>query len=687
MMRKSALAAATVALLSGAAVPAAHATPPAPVLGQWSPPIPFAAPIGHNALYAQTSIGPRGDVAAVYEDYNTSTLLAQSHAAGDGPWTPQETLSDPSRSVGQYAVTTGADGAAIAVWGENTPQPMGPFPGMTMPGPNRIYTASMAADGTWSAAAPLSSGVNGASYPAVAVTSNGRAVAVWSENQQVHAAIRAADGTWGAEQRIEANPPATPNALDVVARPDGSFVVMWADGNGGLFSNVLDGTQWGTATSIVSSNGYAPQIDVDGDGVVTLAYEGNLNEVVRTLSPGGTWSAPHQISVAGGVNYYTPSLDVAPDGRAIVGWPQIDSSTYDQRVSVRGTDGTWSAPVSLGQGGSDQFGVAIGDGGLGTAAWQESSPGHVQARTFDGTSWASANDVSGVAGNFVTLAADDHGNAIASYLEGGGAATFATLDRSGPDLRAIAVPGHGTAGSAVSVTVDPVDAFSALGTTTWDFGDGSSTVTGDSSSHTYSAAGTYTVTATATDALGQASTATRTIVVGAAAGTGGSTPADDDTTDGDTDDTADDTPATTHQQPAPAPAPPATPSPAPAPAPAPSAAPAAPSVQLAHTQKIGTLLARQAIRTSVTAGATGTVTVRATVDAKTAAKLGLRSKTLAKITVKAKGTAATTVQLKLSAAVRKRLAKLPSLKVTITTTYTDATGERHTSTDTLTSKR
>jgi hypothetical protein len=683
MKRTSALAAVTAAVLSSVAAPAALATPPAPVLGQWGPPIPFAAPSGHNALYPQTSMGPRGDIASVYQDYNVHALLAQSHPAGDGAWTSETTLSDPTRSVGQYAVATGADGAAVAVWGENTPQTMGGMPGMTMPGPNTIYSASMAADGTWSAETQLSTGVNGADYPAVAVASDGRAVALWSENGEVHAVSRAAGGTWGTEQRIDA---AAAGGVDVhvVARPDGSFVAVWSDGNGALYYNVLDGSTWDTAGAI-SVSGYAssPSIDGDGDGVVTLAYQVAHTEIVRTLSLAGTWSAQHQLSVDGGLNYYEPSLDVAPDGSAIVGWPQIDSSTYEKMVSVRGTDGTWSAPTDLGAGSSDAFGVAIGDGGLATAAWQAASGGHVTARVFDGAAWSSATDISGGTGNYPTLSADDHGDVIASYLSGGSAATFATLDRSGPDLRTIDVPGTGTTGAAVAVSVAPVDAFSALGTTTWDFGDGSLTETGDSASHTYSAAGTYTVTATATDALGQASTATRTVVVSGSTPSGGNT---GNTPGGTPDATVDDTPATTTtKQPAATPAPATTP--APAPAPAPSASPEAPRVQLAHTQKIGTLLARQAIRTSVTAGATGSVTVSATVDAKTAAKLGLRSRTLAKITVKAKGTTATAVQLKLSAAVRKKLAKLPSLKVTITTTFTDADGQRHTSTDTLTSKR
>lgn len=55
-------------------------------------------------------------------------------------------------------------------------------------------------------------------------------------------------------------------------------------------------------------------------------------------------------------------------------------------------------------------------------------------------------------------------------------------------------------------------------TCTWNFGDGSPTTTGLTTSHSYSAAGSYTVTFSATDSLNQTSTITRAITVVAVAG-------------------------------------------------------------------------------------------------------------------------------------------------------------------------
>ena len=47
----------------------------------------------------------------------------------------------------------------------------------------------------------------------------------------------------------------------------------------------------------------------------------------------------------------------------------------------------------------------------------------------------------------------------------------------------------------------------------WDFGDGSALGTSSSASHTFPAAGTYTLTLTVTDGWGKATTVTRSLTV------------------------------------------------------------------------------------------------------------------------------------------------------------------------------
>ena len=104
---------------------------------------------------------------------------------------------------------------------------------------------------------------------------------------------------------------------------------------------------------------------------------------------------------------------------------------------------------------------------------------------------------------------------------------------------------------------------------------------------------------------------------------------------------------------------------------------------LAHTQRLATVLARQAIRTTVVAPAGGTVSVTATVSKTDARKLGLKSTRLGVQTIKVANGKSVPVSLKLSKATRTRAAKLKSLTVTLTVTFTAADGTKTTTTTKL----
>jgi hypothetical protein len=68
-------------------------------------------------------------------------------------------------------------------------------------------------------------------------------------------------------------------------------------------------------------------------------------------------------------------------------------------------------------------------------------------------------------------------------------------------------------GSAVEMTASAVDTWSGPATLAWSFGDGATSVEA-TTSHGYDASGTYQVTVTATDAVGNTSTQTRSLLVG-----------------------------------------------------------------------------------------------------------------------------------------------------------------------------
>ena len=76
----------------------------------------------------------------------------------------------------------------------------------------------------------------------------------------------------------------------------------------------------------------------------------------------------------------------------------------------------------------------------------------------------------------------------------------AGLDVAGPRLSSLSVPASGTAGAASSFAATAVDTWSQVADVVWSFGDGA-TVSGATTTHTCTAAGTYAVTVTVTDRL------------------------------------------------------------------------------------------------------------------------------------------------------------------------------------------
>jgi hypothetical protein len=118
------------------------------------------------------------------------------------------------------------------------------------------------------------------------------------------------------------------------------------------------------------------------------------------------------------------------------------------------------------------------------------------------------------------VALDAQGNAAALWLRFDEKskvilAEAAGYDAAGPGLNALTIPASGTVGQPLSFSVSPFDVWSALGATTWSFGDGASSA-GASVAHAYAASGTYTVTVTSLDSLGNPSSAQSAVAISAA---------------------------------------------------------------------------------------------------------------------------------------------------------------------------
>jgi hypothetical protein len=113
------------------------------------------------------------------------------------------------------------------------------------------------------------------------------------------------------------------------------------------------------------------------------------------------------------------------------------------------------------------------------------------------------------------VAVDAQGNAVAVWFRLDATnyvVQAAGYDAAGPLLRALSIPATGTVGQPLALSVAPLDVWSALGATSWSFGDGAS-ASATSATHAYAAPGSYDVTVSSADALANTTTATRRITI------------------------------------------------------------------------------------------------------------------------------------------------------------------------------
>jgi hypothetical protein len=373
-------------------------------------------------------------------------------------------------------------GEAVAVWSR--------YGGATAV----VESAAKPAAGSWRSAETITEEAEEMSAPEVGIDAEGGATAIWEQSIEgkLRAAVsaRTASGKWAPATAISPLTEGSVNVPRLAEDAAGDAVAVWEHFYPGESQeNVEVATRTGPAgawrkasvlTKLEEPKGepgpHATAIDAAGDAVAVWSrITESSNEIVEaSVSHGGVWQPASVISTGlhkGGE--ITPEVAVDEAGDAVVVIEQlVGAEERIEAIAGEVTSGGWRKPVTLSAAGQSAHSpqVALDAQGNATALWTR----------FDGKS---------------------------AYI-----AEAAGFDASGPQLGTPSIPTVGAVGQTLSFSAAPLDAWSALGATTWSFGDGTS-AGGTTVAHAYTVPGTHTVTLTSSDALGNVSTITATVLI------------------------------------------------------------------------------------------------------------------------------------------------------------------------------
>ncbi len=488
-----------------------------------------------TAAWPKVAATPDGAVAVVWAQMDGGDLrMAGKTRSASGVWSPTEFISPENESTGHptgYLLTGAGDGSFSVAWmrgdyqaryllikqpGEDWTTPGGLTPesgeqfsgGYLAAGPDdstvmftsgdisgehkmRVFQRPAGSD-TFAVTSEFSvSNDDAQGSPVIAYNRDGNAVAAWRSHNtgntdDVYAA-RYNGHAWDDETLVHATGLNDIQAISAAIDDDGAAAIVWGGPtqvNAWITGQTGPTAAWHTPHPMQTAGPNLVMAQVAAD------QEGNFVTVYQEYDANDVYSLP-----AARARTYRPSDDSLSDFQELTtagGAPSLAANANgDMVVSVMGLgeDSTPQLRAAYRPSGSTAFPAT------GLVADQDIIGGQ-----YEGVATAAIDDNGNT---FIGFPQIQYPNTVVSVVGGDGAA---------PTLGSVSVPTTADAGDPVSFSSSAFDLWSGLGTTTWDFGDGT-TETGTSVEHVYAAGGTFTVRVTTSDLAGFDATESRTISV------------------------------------------------------------------------------------------------------------------------------------------------------------------------------
>ena len=248
---------------------------------------------------------------------------------------------------GQHPVMAlSPDGRAVALWGSTVGCPASC---------SYILQASVRPPGgSWGAPVTLSTELNwGAGGLVLGMDGSGNAIAAWVGfyADASHYAVLPAGGTWGPARTLSTYVQGHARNLGLAVSPDGSVIVAYATEHDAIWA--VSGTVLGgfSAPVFVAAGDYskvsAPKVALDDAGNASLVWSQTTRTEAATRSPGGTWSAATVLASQSSSSVAT-AIDGAGNAISVFG------SSYSWHLA----GGSWRPAAALPAGSSGGLAVA-----------------------------------------------------------------------------------------------------------------------------------------------------------------------------------------------------------------------------------------------------------------------------------------------------------------------------------------
>jgi len=507
------------------------AVAPAGAAPTWLSPAPLSA-TGHNAEAIQVAVDAEGDALSVWQNSATKVIEAAGRPAG-GTWQAPAVISNPADEALLPQVALDSHGDAVVVWEG--------YVGLEY---TIEATTRTGLGGAWQAPSPLAKlGMTLEQRPGLAVDPQGDAVAIWQRTVigegTVEAASRPAGGSWQAPATLSSSSePMHP--AEVALDAHGDATAVWEE-RGPVHIDAATkhaGGEWQPKVTLSEPNSNEPRVAVDGAGDAVAVWEHFSEEehieAATRLAASAIWGSPVALTQSEPSKGEPGNQEAAIDsqGNVVVVWGRLHGAVPPLHETIEASVGrvsssSWQPPVALsGPGGPTEEAPQVAVNGQGSAVvvWERSNGGNYTVEASSGLaasgSWQPAVPLSPAGQEALgpQVALDAQGNAAAVWrgLDGKGSyiAQAAGLDAAGPLLGSLAIPASATVSQPLTFSVSPLDVWSALGATSWSFGDATGQA-GTSVTHAYAAPGTYTVTVTSSDILGNTTSASAPVSIAA----------------------------------------------------------------------------------------------------------------------------------------------------------------------------